>query len=74
MLTDPVTKLIGPVDQERCDDCPPERVCAWDCEQGQGVLEIMMGEALAEQARVAALEPIESEAESIERTLYEIYT
>ena len=41
---------VGPVDQERCDNCPPTRVCAWDCEQGQGVLEIMMGEALAEQA------------------------
>ena len=51
MTTDSIPKAIGPVDQERCDDCPPERVCAWDCEQGQGVLEIMMGEALAEQAR-----------------------
>jgi hypothetical protein len=63
---------IGPVDQERCDNCPPERVCAWDCEQGQGVLEIMMGEALADQAR----EPLELEpdADPIERALYEIYT
>ncbi len=49
MLSD---KAIGPVDQKRCDDCPPERVCAWDCEQGQGFLEILMGEALAEQARL----------------------
>jgi hypothetical protein len=63
---------LGPVDQARCDDCPPERVCAWDCEQGQGVLEILMGEALAEQAR----EPIELglDADPIERALYEIYT
>lgn len=65
---------IGPVDQARCDDCPPERVCAWDCEQGQGVLEIMMGEALADQARGAARQPIEPEVEPIERALYEIYT
>ena len=67
---------IGPVDQARCDDCPPERVCAWDCEQGQGVLEVMMGEALAAEARVASLTPIktESDAEPIERALYEIYT
>jgi hypothetical protein len=47
-------------------------VCAWDCEQGQGVLEIMMGEALAEQARLPL--PTESEAEPVQQTLYEIYT
>jgi hypothetical protein len=75
MLTDPQSYLdreLGPVDQARCDKCPPERVCAWDCEQGQGLLEIMMGEALAEQAR----RPIELEpdAEPIDRVLYEIYT
>jgi hypothetical protein len=76
MLTDPVTKAIESVDQARCDDCPPERVCAWDCEQGQGVLEIMMGEALAAEARAASLTPIKTEpdVEPIERALYEIYT
>ena len=61
---------IGPVDQARCDDCPPERVCAWDCEQGQGVLEIMMGEALAEQARTTL--PVGSEP--TQQALYDIYT
>ena len=74
MSTDPEAKLIEPVDQARCDDCPPERVCAWDCEQGQGVLEILMGEALADQARVAARKPIEPDDEPIEKVLYEIYT
>jgi len=74
MTTDSILKAVRPVDRSRCDDCPPERVCAWDCEQGQGVLEIMMGEALAEQARSAAREPIGLEAEPIERVLYEIYT
>lgn len=77
MLTDPVTKAIepdeiGPVDQARCDDCPPERVCAWDCEQGQGVLEIMMGEALTDQARQPL--KVEPDVVVIERALYEIYT
>ena len=61
---------IGPVDQARCDDCPPERVCAWDCEQGQGVLEILMGEALTEQARLTI--PIGSEP--TQQALYDIYT
>jgi hypothetical protein len=70
MLTDPVKKSIEPVDQVRCDDCPPERVCAWDCEQGQGVLEILMGEALAEQARLML--PIGNEP--TQQALYDIYT
>lgn len=66
------SRAIEPVDQARCDDCPPERVCAWDCEQGQGVLEIMMGEALTDQVR----QPLKTEPDVavIERALYEIYT
>jgi hypothetical protein len=70
MLTDPVKTSIDPVDQSRCDDCPPERVCAWDCEQGQGVLAILMGDALAEQARTTL--PIGSEP--TRQALYDIYT
>ena len=61
---------IGPVDQELCDDCPPERMCAWDCAQGQGVLEILMGEALAEQAR--AMPAVDREP--TQQALYDIYT
>ncbi len=79
MLTEAVSRTtqyapraIEPVDQSRCDDCPPERVCAWDCEQGQGVLEIMMGEALADDARRP--NKTEPDVVVIERALYEIYT
>ncbi len=72
MFTDSVKKAVGPVEQAHCDDCPPERVCAWDCEQGQGVLEILMGEALTDDAR----RPLKTEPDVvvIERALYEIYT
>ncbi len=72
MLTDPVKKANEPVDQDRCEHCPPERVCAWDCEQGQGILEILMGEALAEQARLPHRS--EREADPAQQALYEIYT
>ena len=71
MLTESINRAIRPVDQERCKDCPPDRVCAWDCEQGQGVLEILMGEALADQAKLSL--PDEQNIES-EQVLYEIYT
>jgi hypothetical protein len=67
MLSD---KAIGPVDRERCDRCPPERVCAWDCEQGQGVLEILMGEALAEQARADAAHRQRTGAAGVARHLF----
>ena len=79
MLTETVSRTtqyapraIEPVDQARCDDCPPERVCAWDCEQGQGVLEILMGEALTDDARRP--NKTEPDVVVIERALYEIYT
>ncbi len=72
MLTDQVQMAIGPIDPSRCEDCPPERVCAWDCEQGQGVLEILMGEALAEQARLDW--SLASEVKQVEQMLYEVYT
>ena len=72
MATDPVQQAIDPVDPDRCANCPPERVCAWDCEQGQGVLEILMGEALAEQARLAWPNTIGNEP--TRQALYDIYT
>ena len=72
MIDDQVKKAAGPVDQVCCDDCPPERVCAWDCEQGQGVLEILMGEALADQARRAWQNTPGSEP--TQQALYDIYT
>ena len=73
MATDPVQQAIDPVDPERCANCPPERVCAWDCEQGQGVLEILMGEALAEEAKLYWRAETK-EIEPANQALYEIYT
>lgn len=31
----------------RCQDCPPDRVCAWGCIQGAGVEEIIITASLA---------------------------
>jgi hypothetical protein len=70
MSTKSAEQVVEPVNQDRCADCPPERVCAWDCEQGQGLLEILMGEALAEQARLML--PVGSEP--TQQALYDIYT
>jgi hypothetical protein len=67
MSTDPIA---GKREMD-CENCPPDRVCAWACEQGMGVLEVLMGEALAEQAR---LWPVEPEVEAVQEALHEIYT
>jgi hypothetical protein len=31
----------------QCDCCPPDRVCAWACVQGAGVMDIIAGASLA---------------------------
>ena len=48
-----LAQVVGPVECDNCENCPPDRVCAWDCEQGLGMLEILLGQALAEEARLA---------------------
>jgi len=65
---------IGPRSNDCCGNCPPDRVCAWDCEQGMGVLEILLGQALAERARRAP--PIvmpDPELAPISAALWECY-
>lgn len=48
-----IKDALAPMSEDRCKNCPPDRVCAWACAQGMGVLEILLGEALADQARCA---------------------
>lgn len=52
MLVDPPPeKINGISDQDPCANCPPDRLCLWECERGQGLL-MLIGEALADQARL----------------------
>jgi hypothetical protein len=43
----PSTRLRATASQYQCDNCPPDRVCAWACVQGAGMEEIVIGAALA---------------------------
>lgn len=57
----------------RCALCPPDRVCAWCCEQGAGVEEILVGAVLATSTGWA-LEPGRTSAdEAVSRALWETY-
>lgn len=33
--------------EHHCGCCPPQRVCAWDCVQGAGMMDILYGAILA---------------------------
>ncbi len=35
-----ITDIPRCVDPERCAECPPDKICAWACEQGWGMHEI----------------------------------
>lgn len=46
-LPDGISHIRTMASQHCCDDCPPERVCAWGCVQGAGIEEAIIGAALA---------------------------
>ena len=58
----------------QCEDCPPERVCAWGCIQGAGVEEIIIGAALALEGTSWSLQMPVNEAEDISAPLMMTYT
>jgi hypothetical protein len=52
---DQTPRPLAHMSESRCQHCPPERVCAWDCIQGAGVADILIG-AVLEQSQSWALE------------------
>ena len=46
-LPNTTTRIRTTASQSCCDDCPPERVCAWGCVQGAGIEDAIIGAALA---------------------------
>lgn len=43
-------RLLTRATASRCDNCPPDRVCAWGCVQGMNQADIVVG-AWLEQSR-----------------------
>jgi hypothetical protein len=62
--------LLVRATESRCQNCPPDRVCAWACVQGAGVEDIMIG-AVLEQSQSWALNS--SEAETVGQNLWEVF-
>lgn len=56
----------------RCAQCPPERVCAWDCVQGASDADILVG-AVLEQSQSWALEHTEPGQEAANQALWDTF-
>lgn len=66
------TRLLQRATDARCKHCPPERVCAWDCVQGAGFMDIVIG-AMLEQQSNWALRPHDLGQEATREALMETF-
>jgi hypothetical protein len=58
----------------QCDECPPERICAWACVQGAGLEEIVVGAMLALEGRTSpALLLCEPDTQPITEAIWDSY-
>lgn len=64
----PPARLLTRASESRCKHCPPDRVCAWDCVQGAGYEDIVIG-AVLEQSKSWALE----QPDPVCRALWDTY-
>jgi hypothetical protein len=65
-------RLLDRANENRCKHCPPDRVCAWDCVQGAGYEDIVIG-AVLEQSQSWALEQSESAPDANRQALWDMY-
>ncbi|MBN1966309.1 MAG: hypothetical protein JW910_16795 [Anaerolineae bacterium] len=50
-------RLLTRASDHRCQNCPPDRVCAWGCIQGAGMMDIVIGAGLVLDGRDRLPEP-----------------
>ena len=66
MLPSHETRLNTRASAYRCQDCPPDRVCAWACTQGANLEEIVAGAVLMEEGKLApAASRVEPEIKAV---------
>jgi hypothetical protein len=63
-LSQTLADLIGPMSEEMCRGCPPDRVCAWACQQGWGI---------TDNALAARLGLNDADGEAVKQALCECY-
>jgi hypothetical protein len=65
-------RLLARASASRCALCPTDRVCAWDCVQGAGAEDIVIG-AVLEQSRGWALTPHDPGTQAVQAALWALY-
>lgn len=65
-------RLLTRANESRCQNCPPDRVCAWACVQGTSQRDILVG-AVLEQSRSWALESPGTESDTAEQGLWKAF-
>ena len=68
----PPVRLLTRANECRCENCPPDRVCAWACVQGTNTADIVIG-AVLEQSLDWALEPTTAEPETTRQALWDTF-
>lgn len=61
--------LIAGVSEDRCLSCPPDRVCAWACAQGLGVIDNWISAIRAHELAW----PANPDIAPVHRALWECY-
>ena len=63
-----LAELVAGMAEDRCKGCPPDRVCAWACKHGMGVID----NAIAAALNLSLDEPLEDIA-PVQQALCECY-
>jgi len=69
MTTQSPVRLLDHPSECRCENCPPERVCAWACVQGMNIEDIIIG-AMLEDSTNWAFQTERPEAEPVRQALW----
>lgn len=68
----PPIRLLTRANENRCQHCPPERICAWACVQGAGFEDIVIG-AMLERGDSWALRYAQPDAHAAQQAMWELY-
>jgi hypothetical protein len=71
MPADSPTEIPTCVDPARCAVCPPDRVCAWACEQGWGVNDILVEITLIEAGKLPPPESVDEAVQCVRQAMWE---
>ena len=61
------------VDPARCEHCPPSKVCAWACEQGWSMNDILIEARLIEEGKLPPHPDPDEETECVRQAMWDSF-